>query len=67
LGHVQYVSRQLSLFSLSLDHVFHSNDFTLIDLCRLGFVGSDHFSICMALSHTPEAAPEQPEPEQKPE
>jgi endonuclease/exonuclease/phosphatase (EEP) superfamily protein YafD len=48
-----------------LDHVFHSNEFTLIDLRRLDFVGSDHFPVCIALSHTPEAAPEQPEPEQQ--
>jgi endonuclease/exonuclease/phosphatase (EEP) superfamily protein YafD len=54
-------------FRFPLDHVFHSNDFTLVDLRRLGFVGSDHLPICIALRHTPEAAPEQPEPEQKPE
>ena len=53
-------------FRFPLDHVFHSNHFTLIDLHRLDFVGSDHFPVCITLSHTPEAAPEQPEPEQKP-
>lgn len=36
-----------------LDHVFHSKDFTLIDLKRLDFMGSDHFPILVELALTP--------------
>ena len=33
-----------------LDHVFHSDDFVLVDLKRLGDVGSDHFPIAIELA-----------------
>ena len=33
-----------------LDHVFHSDDFALVDLKRLGDVGSDHFPIAIELA-----------------
>lgn len=36
-----------------LDHVFHSKDFTLMDLKRLDFMGSDHFPILVELALTP--------------
>lgn len=36
-----------------LDHVFHSRDFTLVGLKRLGFMGSDHFPILAELALTP--------------
>lgn len=36
-----------------LDHVFHSKDFTLIDLKRLEFMGSDHFPNLVELALTP--------------
>ena len=36
-----------------LDHVFHSKDFTLVSLQRLGFMGSDHFPILVELALTP--------------
>ena len=53
------------LFRYPLDHVFHSNDFKLIDLQRLPHVGSDHFPVLIALSYEPEAEAEQPEPEKE--
>jgi hypothetical protein len=36
-----------------LDHVFHSKEFTLIDLQRLEPMGSDHFPIMVELALTP--------------
>ena len=36
-----------------LDHVFHSRDFTLKELRRLGYTGSDHFPILVELAFTP--------------
>ena len=38
-----------------LDHVFFSSDFTVVLVERLGYFGSDHFPICVALCHTPGA------------
>jgi endonuclease/exonuclease/phosphatase (EEP) superfamily protein YafD len=55
------------LFRFPLDHVFHSNCFTLVDLRRLQHNGSDHFPLCMTLQYEPAAAPEQPEPIQAPD
>lgn len=46
-----------------LDHVFVSNNFRLLALRRLPSVGSDHFPILVALSHEPDAAMTQPEPQ----
>jgi hypothetical protein len=43
-----------------LDHVFHANCFTLIDLQRLEHIGSDHFPICITLHYEPAATAEQP-------
>jgi endonuclease/exonuclease/phosphatase (EEP) superfamily protein YafD len=37
-----------------LDHVFHTREFTLRELRRLGDVGSDHFPIVVELAFTPE-------------
>ena len=51
------------LFRFPLDHVFHSNHFRLIDLRRLGKVGSDHFPVCIELNHEPDAPAEQKAPE----
>jgi endonuclease/exonuclease/phosphatase (EEP) superfamily protein YafD len=51
------------LFRWPLDHVFHSNQFKLIELRRLEYIGSDHFPIFVKLSHEPEEAHTQPEPE----
>lgn len=55
------------IFRFPLDHVFHSNCFTLVDLRRLPHIGSDHFPLCMTLQYEPTAAPEQPEPVQVPD
>ena len=52
------------LFRFPLDHFFHSNDFRLIELRRLDFVGSDHFPMYLALSYEPARQEEQPEPEE---
>lgn len=46
-----------------LDHVFHSDEFRLVALRRLPYVGSDHFSVYVALSHEPRAAGEQEAPD----
>jgi endonuclease/exonuclease/phosphatase (EEP) superfamily protein YafD len=45
-----------------LDHVFHSNQFRLVELRRLPNVGSDHFPMLVELSYEPDAPPEQPTP-----
>ena len=45
-----------------LDHVFHSNHFTLTDLRLLPHIGSDHFPVLIELCLEPEARPDQPKP-----
>lgn len=50
-------------FRWPLDHIFHSDDFRLVALRRLPFVGSDHFPVYASLSHEPRAAAEQEAPE----
>ena len=47
------------IFRFPLDHVFHSDEFKLIDLRRLAHVGSDHFPVLIELSCEPESAPRQ--------
>lgn len=47
----------------ALDHVFHSNYFTFVDMHRLDKIGSDHFPVLTTLQYEPEAKVEQPEPE----
>lgn len=37
------------LLRWSLDHVFHSTDFALVDMQRLAHIGSDHFPIYVVL------------------
>lgn len=46
-----------------LDHIFCSNDFTLIDIKRMPNCGSDHFPMYIKLQYSPEAAVRQEEPE----
>lgn len=46
-----------------LDHAFHTQDFTLVDIKRLPSIGSDHFPMFVALNHEPVASYEQDEPE----
>ena len=45
-----------------LDHIFHSQDFTLVALRRLPSIGSDHFPILVELAYQPERAAEQEAP-----
>lgn len=54
------------VFRYPLDHVFHSNDFRLVDLQRLPKVGSDHYPMLIELSYEPDAEAAQPEPEKEP-
>ncbi|MGB3547463.1 MAG: endonuclease/exonuclease/phosphatase family protein [Saprospiraceae bacterium] len=39
-----------------LDHIFHSDDFGLVDIRRLPKVGSDHFPVLLELHHQPETS-----------
>ena len=39
-----------------LDHIFFTEDFRLVRLERMGFIGSDHFPILVELSYEPERA-----------
>ncbi|MGI8904954.1 MAG: endonuclease/exonuclease/phosphatase family protein [Candidatus Sumerlaeaceae bacterium] len=55
------------IFRWPLDHVFHSNEFKLVELRILGHVGSDHFPVLIELSCEPEARMEQQEPDTHPE
>lgn len=43
------------LFRWPLDHIFHSDDFTLVKLQRLPNIGSDHFPIYSVLHYEPRA------------
>jgi endonuclease/exonuclease/phosphatase (EEP) superfamily protein YafD len=46
-----------------LDHIFHDNDFKLVDLRRLPNIGSDHFPVYAELQYEPKAEAEQDAPE----
>lgn len=46
----------------ALDHVFHSNHFTLVSMARMPNIGSDHFPVLTTLQYEPEVMDEQPEP-----
>ena len=45
-----------------LDHIFHSDDFRLVVMRRLPYVGSDHFPVFAALSYEPSAEATQEAP-----
>ncbi|GGW87353.1 endonuclease/exonuclease/phosphatase family protein [Salegentibacter mishustinae] len=49
-------------FRWPLDHVFHSNDFTLIDIAREKHIGSDHFPMYIKLNFERKAEVEQNKP-----
>lgn len=51
------------LIRYPLDHVFHSNHFTLTQLRRLPHIGSDHFPMLIELCYEPQAQSEQPKPQ----
>lgn len=60
----------IPVFRWPLDHVFHSEDFSLIDLKRLPTIGSDHFPIYAKLNHVSIAenlneTPEEPSEEEE--
>lgn len=43
-------------FRWPLDHIFHDQSFLLVELRRLGYIGSDHFPVLIELCHHPPAA-----------
>jgi endonuclease/exonuclease/phosphatase (EEP) superfamily protein YafD len=51
------------LLKWPLDHVFFDETLALIELRRMGRIGSDHFPIYIALCHKPEAAARQSAPQ----
>ncbi len=53
------------VFRYPLDHVFHSNQFRIVELRRLPKIGSDHFPMLIELSYEPEATVTQPKTEKE--
>lgn len=64
-GFYNSFSTKSRFFRYPLDHVFHSNQFKLIELQRLPAIGSDHFPIFISLQYDPNAPVEQPETEKE--
>lgn len=46
-------------FRWPLDHIFHTKDFTLMEISREAHIGSDHFPMYTKLNYTPKAKSEQ--------
>ncbi|RPI23585.1 MAG: endonuclease [Acidobacteria bacterium] len=53
----------LPFLRLPIDHVFHSADFHLVEMKRLGHFGSDHFPIFIQLDLEPRKVERQPTPQ----
>ena len=47
------------LFRWPLDHVFHSDDFSLIEISREADIGSDHFPMYTKLNYSPRTSEDQ--------
>lgn len=58
-GFFNTFSTENILMRWPLDHVFHSNDFTLVEMSRERDIGSDHFPMYIKLNYAPEAEGEQ--------
>ncbi len=54
-GFINTYNANYKLLRWPLDHVFHSDDFTLIEIDRGKNIGSDHFPMYIKLNYTPRA------------
>lgn len=52
----------IPVFRFPLDHIFHTAHFQLMELKRLGNIGSDHFPMLIELAYIPEEAAQQNTP-----
>lgn len=64
-GFYNSYNAKLPLLRYPLDPLFSSEHFTLVDLKRKSYFGSDHFPILVVLNLEPEAAREQEAPQPK--
>ncbi len=53
-GFFNTFSADYYLLRWPLDHVFHTNDFTLMEISRQKNIGSDHFPMYIKLNYSPE-------------
>ena len=61
-GFYNTYNAHVPFFRYSLDHIFYDRSFSLVELKRLSYFGSDHFPILIKLSHEPQKAKEQEVP-----
>lgn len=54
---------KIPFLRMPLDHVFHSEDFRLIEINRMPPIGSDHFPIFIALAYQSDAESKQKQPD----